>query len=158
VRIVSVLEAPSEYVYAAITDYLHAYRINPSIVKSMRDETRATSKRIEGISQPRVDRDIEQDPEFVAKHAGKHGNCSSRLRRSSNPPIENSGSSPLSVIHKKKGTRPLFLWMAEREGLLGPAARPRSQRCIPRSRRYRIEPSVAIELQSRFSSPSLALT
>lgn len=34
VRIVSVLNAPSDYVYAVITDYLHAYRINPTVVKA----------------------------------------------------------------------------------------------------------------------------
>ena len=32
-RIVSVLDAPSDYVYNVITDYKHAYRINPSITE-----------------------------------------------------------------------------------------------------------------------------
>jgi hypothetical protein len=32
-RIVSVLDAPADYVYDVITDYKHAYRINPSITE-----------------------------------------------------------------------------------------------------------------------------
>ena len=32
-RIVSILDAPADYVYDVITDYKHAYRINPSITK-----------------------------------------------------------------------------------------------------------------------------
>ncbi|NOR40762.1 MAG: hypothetical protein GQ537_06110 [Gammaproteobacteria bacterium] len=32
-RIVSVLDAPADYVYNVITDYTHAYRINPSITE-----------------------------------------------------------------------------------------------------------------------------
>lgn len=32
-RIVSVLDAPADYVYNVITDYKHAYRINPSITE-----------------------------------------------------------------------------------------------------------------------------
>jgi hypothetical protein len=30
--------------------------------------------------------------------------------------FENPGSNPVSMIHRKRGARPLFLWMAEREG------------------------------------------
>ena len=33
IRIVSVLDAPADYVYYVITDYRHAYRINPSITE-----------------------------------------------------------------------------------------------------------------------------
>jgi len=33
-RIVSVLDAPAHYVYNVITDYKHAYRINPSVIEA----------------------------------------------------------------------------------------------------------------------------
>jgi len=32
-RIAAVLDAPADYVYKVITDYKHAYRINPSVIK-----------------------------------------------------------------------------------------------------------------------------
>ncbi len=32
-RIAAMLDAPADYVYSVITDYKHAYRINPSVIK-----------------------------------------------------------------------------------------------------------------------------
>ena len=53
--IVSILDAPAHYVYNVITDYKHAYRINPSIIEaeilpSNRDEV----VRVRNLSEHRV--------------------------------------------------------------------------------------------------------